>query len=119
MDSHRSDERIERKGAETILDGIACRGARAMLGISQLDLCAGAKIGRNALNDFENGARRLDEGKLLRLRDALEALGAEFETQDGQGIWVRVGLGEGNARTRRARAYVRTTADRSVARIHP
>ena len=60
------------------IDGVSCRGARAMLGVSQAALAEAADCGRNLLNDFENGVRVPRVGNAVRNREALEELGAEF-----------------------------------------
>ncbi|WP_199266592.1 helix-turn-helix domain-containing protein [Antarcticirhabdus aurantiaca] len=60
------------------IDGAACRGARAMLGISQTDLCRLARCGRNLLNDFERGGHVPRASSVARIRAALEGAGAVF-----------------------------------------
>lgn len=75
-------------------DGIACRGARAMLGITQSDLCDRAGVGRNLLNDFEMGTREPKASNVMKLRRVLEGLGAEFlDTAEGT-VTVRLMLRE-------------------------
>ena len=60
------------------ISGVACRGARAMLGVSQWELCKKAECGRSLLNDFENNVREPRIGSAVRIRIALEDLGAIF-----------------------------------------
>lgn len=85
------------------IDGVACRGARAMLGVSQVFLAEAADCGRNLLNDFENGVRVPRLGNAIRIRRALEELGAVFFECGGR---VVVGVAPDVAwrRTPRARA---------------
>ena len=90
---------------ELPIDGIACRGARAMLGISQVDVCASAGCGRSLLNDFENGLRVPKASSVARIREALEALGAVFIAHEGR---YAVGV-------RTAAASERTARGRSIA----
>ena len=85
---------------------MACRGARAMLGVSQLALAEAADCGRNLLNDFENGVRVPRVGNAVRIRDALEELGAVFLDCGGR-IVVGVDPDVASRRTPRARALSR------------
>lgn len=85
------------------IDGLACRGARAMLGVSQVALAQAAGCGRNLLNDFENGVRVPRVGSAVRIREALEGLGAVFLHCQG-GIAVGVVANVAAVRTPRARS---------------
>lgn len=85
------------------IDGVACRGARAMLGVSQVALAEAAECGRNLLNDFENGVRAPRPGNAVRIREALEELGAVFLGCEGR-IVVGVDPEVASKRTPRARA---------------
>lgn len=85
------------------IDGIACRGARAMLGVSQSELCERAGCSRSSLNDFENGLRVPRASKARRIADALVALGAVFIPQ-GAGFAVGVRPDARRDRTPRARS---------------
>jgi transcriptional regulator with XRE-family HTH domain len=76
-----------------------------MLGVSQIDLCAAARCGRNLLNDFENGRRVPRAANVRRLRLALEELGAVFLLVDG-GTAVTVVRASAHGRTPRARGFV-------------
>ena len=64
-----------------------CRGARAMIGMSQGDLADLAGLGRQTVVDFERGARTPYPKNLDTLRAVLEALGIEF--LPGNGIRLR------------------------------
>ena len=88
---------------ELPIDGIACRGARAMLGISQGDVCASAGCGRSLLNDFENGLRVPKVSSVARIREALEALGAVFIAHGGR-YAVGVQTAAASERTARGRS---------------
>nr|WP_280985129.1 helix-turn-helix transcriptional regulator [Gluconobacter morbifer] len=67
-----------------------CRGARAMLGISQTELAEAASVSRQTIVDFERGARTPYANNLAALRKALEAAGVEFIPQNGGGPGVRL-----------------------------
>lgn len=84
------------------IDGVACRGARAMLGLSQTDLSKTSQCSRNLLNDFENGVRVPRDRNVARIREALEEMGAVFIDCGGSvGVWIEPGVA--SARTPRAR----------------
>ena len=85
------------------IDGVACRGARAMLGISQGKVCERAGCGRSLLNDFENGLRVPKASSVARIREALEALGAVFIAH-GERYAVGVRAAAASERTARGRS---------------
>jgi transcriptional regulator with XRE-family HTH domain len=89
---------------ETLIDGFICRGARAMLGLSQNELCGLAKCGRKLLNDFENDIRVPSEEKRRQIRRALEEAGEKFYVFD---IEILIGLrpGAGAGKSPRAKGY--------------
>ncbi|MFT8723583.1 MAG: helix-turn-helix transcriptional regulator [Acetobacter malorum] len=72
------------------LSAAQCRGARAMLGISQTELAEAASVSRQTIVDFERGARTPYANNLAALRKALEAAGVEFIPQNGGGPGVRL-----------------------------
>lgn len=72
------------------LSAAQCRGARAMLGISQTDLAEAASVSRQTIVDFERGARTPYTNNLAAIRKALEAAGVEFIPQNGGGPGVRL-----------------------------
>lgn len=84
------------------IDGVACRGARAMLGLSQVDLSKFSQCSRQTINDFENGVRVPRDRNVARIREALEEMGAVF-LDCGGSVAVRVDPGLASARTPRAR----------------
>lgn len=105
----RADEASENDaGAEFQINGVSCRGARAMLGISQSELCADAECSRKLLNDFENGIRRPHLRNVERIRAALEAAGASFLI-DGERVGVMVDASRASSRTARGRTMAERT----------
>ena len=89
--------RNKSEGAQ--IDGVLCRGARAMLGLSQTRLSEMTGLSRHLLNEFENGLRVPREYNVDSIKAALEAAGAMFiEGADGI-LSVRVierGAGQNN-----------------------
>ncbi|WP_301546303.1 helix-turn-helix domain-containing protein [Paracoccus saliphilus] len=67
-----------------------CRGARAMLGISQRQLAEVARVSRPTIVDFEREARVPHPNNLEAIRSALEAAGVEFIPENGGGPGVRL-----------------------------
>lgn len=67
-----------------------CRGARAMLGMSQSELADAAKVSRPTVVDFERGARVPHPNNMAAIRQALEAAGMEFIPENGGGPGVRL-----------------------------
>ena len=67
-----------------------CRGARAMLGVSQTELAQQANVSRQTIVDFERGARTPYANNLLAIRAALETAGVEFIEENGGGAGVRL-----------------------------
>jgi len=72
------------------LSAAQCRGARGMLGISQMELAEAASVSRQTVVDFERGARSPYANSLLAIRTALEAAGIEFIAENGGGPGVRL-----------------------------
>jgi transcriptional regulator with XRE-family HTH domain len=64
-----------------------------MLGWSQGELAASAKVSRPTVVDFERGARMPHQNNLSALRSALEAAGVEFIPENGGGPGVRLKKG--------------------------
>lgn len=67
-----------------------CRGARAMLGMSQRDLAEAAEVAPRTLADFETGTRQPHPRTLAAIQTALEAAGVEFIPENGGGAGVRL-----------------------------
>lgn len=70
-----------------------CRGARAMLNLSQDQLAAAAGVARATVADFERGSRRPVPNNLAAIQRALEAAGVEFIAENGGGPGVRLRKG--------------------------
>jgi transcriptional regulator with XRE-family HTH domain len=84
--------------AEIILTPALCKAARALVGLTQRDLAARAKVGDQTLADFERGARQTLNANLEKLRSALEAAGIEFIAENGGGPGVRLAKLKGKRR---------------------
>ena len=68
-----------------------CRAARALLGITQLELAIASEAGRKTVADFEREAPRDFHAITLRaLRNALEAAGIELLDTEGKHPGVRL-----------------------------
>lgn len=89
-----------------LIDGVACRGARAMLGLSQDEVCAEASCGRRLLNDFENGIRIPRDKNVAKIKAALEAFGAVFGDWNGK-VAIAVDPDRASIRSPRGRALER------------
>jgi transcriptional regulator with XRE-family HTH domain len=68
---------------DVAVQGAVYRAARALLGLSQGDVCERAGCGRKLLNDLENGLNTPGEDKLRSIRAALEAFGIVFMNVNG------------------------------------
>lgn len=66
------------------------RGARAMLGLTQAELAERAGISKTGLNNIEGGATDPKASTLKTIRAALEAAGAIFVAENGEGPGVRL-----------------------------
>ncbi len=67
-----------------------CRAARALVSLSQDELCARAKVAKRTLQLFELGQRQPYARTLAALRSALEKVGVEFIDENGGGPGVRL-----------------------------
>jgi transcriptional regulator with XRE-family HTH domain len=63
-----------------------CRGARAMLGMTQLTLAELSGVSPRAIADFEAENRKPIKATLAALRRALEEAGVEFINDDQLGV---------------------------------
>lgn len=106
----RSTNLDEREPVIQVFDGATCRAARALLGVSQEELCSDAGCGRQLLAEFENDVSLPKEAKVADLKAALEARGAVFGRI---GDMMLVGARREEIGRRSARA--RTFARRSIA----
>lgn len=66
------------------------RAARALLGITQAELAAGAGISTTALNNIERGAADPKASTLTAIQKALEEAGVVFVPENGHGPGVRL-----------------------------
>lgn len=80
-------------GCCNMLTADQCRGARAMLNLSQDQLAAAAGVARATVADFERGSRRPVPNNLAAIQRALEAAGVEFIAENGGGPGVRLRKG--------------------------
>ena len=55
-----------------------CRAARALLGITQPELAAAARLGLSTIVDFEKGRRRVSANAVKAIQRALEGAGIAF-----------------------------------------
>lgn len=76
--------------AERSISAGQCRGARAMLGWSQGQLAAAARVSRMTIVAFEVERQVPHANNLLAVRAALEAAGIEFINENGGGPGVRL-----------------------------
>lgn len=60
-----------------------CRAARALLGWSQDQLVAGSGVTKKTIADFERGATKPYATTTEAIRNALEAAGVEFLSDNG------------------------------------
>lgn len=72
------------------MNAAQCRGARAMLGWSQQQLCDKASVARKTLADFEGGKSTPYPRTLADIRAALETAGVIFIEEDDEGPGVRL-----------------------------
>ncbi|ACB28458.1 helix-turn-helix domain-containing protein [Methylobacterium radiotolerans] len=73
----------------TILAPSTCKAARAGLDIPVRELARRADVSTNTLTRYENGAE-LRARTVKAIQEALEAAGATFLADDGQGPGVRL-----------------------------
>ena len=67
-----------------------CRGARALLDLTQPDLAKAARLGLSTIVDFERERRQVSEEAVTAIRKALEGAGVEFIDANGGGAGVRL-----------------------------
>ena len=72
-----------------IMSPSQCRGARALLDMTQPQLAAAADIGLSTVVDFEE-RRSVSKDAIARMQAALEAAGIEFIGENGGGPGVRL-----------------------------
>jgi DNA-binding transcriptional regulator YiaG len=67
-----------------------CRGARAILNMTQPDLARAAHLGLSTVVDFERTRREVSNEAIGALRSALERRGIVFISENGGGPGVRL-----------------------------
>jgi transcriptional regulator with XRE-family HTH domain len=72
------------------MNSAQCRGARALLDMTQPQLAQAAGLGLSTIVDFERKRRPVSMGAIDAMRTALEAAGIEFIDENGGGPGVRL-----------------------------
>jgi transcriptional regulator with XRE-family HTH domain len=67
-----------------------CRGARALLGMTQPELARKAGLGLSTIVDFENMRRHVSREAVEAMQVALSRAGVEFIDENGGGAGVRL-----------------------------
>jgi transcriptional regulator with XRE-family HTH domain len=67
-----------------------CRGARALLDMTQPQLALAAELGLSTVVDFERSRRPVSSDAIRAVRTALERAGIEFIDENGGGPGVRL-----------------------------
>lgn len=67
-----------------------CRGARALLDMTQLELASAAELGLSTIVDFERSRRSVSTEAIQAIRIALDRAGIEFIDENGGGPGVRL-----------------------------
>jgi DNA-binding transcriptional regulator YiaG len=73
-----------------IMSPSQCRGARALLDLTQPQLAKAAQVGLSTVVDFERERRSVSRDAAERMLQALEAAGVEFIDENGGGPGVRL-----------------------------
>jgi hypothetical protein len=72
------------------LTSAQCRGARALLDMTQPELARAASLGLSTIVDFERSRRDVSDEAIIAMRRALESAGVEFIDENGGGPGVRL-----------------------------
>jgi transcriptional regulator with XRE-family HTH domain len=67
-----------------------CRAARALIDLTQPELAEAAGLGLSTVVDFERSRRAVSADAAAAIRAALEAAGAVFVEENGDGPGVRL-----------------------------
>jgi transcriptional regulator with XRE-family HTH domain len=67
-----------------------CRGARALLDMTQPELARAAELGLSTVVDFERMRRAVSKEAIAALQKALEQRGVVFISENGGGAGVRL-----------------------------
>jgi transcriptional regulator with XRE-family HTH domain len=76
---------------ETVdISAAQCRGARALLNMTQPQLASASQLGLSTIVDFERARRSVSSDAIQAMRKALERAGVEFIGENGGGSGVRL-----------------------------
>lgn len=67
-----------------------CRGARALIEMTQPELAYKSGLGLSTIVDFEKMRRPVSEEAIAAIRKALERAGIDFIDENGGGLGVRL-----------------------------
>ena len=67
-----------------------CRGARALLNLTQPELAMASDLGLSTIVDFEKSRRPVSKEAIQTIRVALQRAGVEFIDENGGGPGVRL-----------------------------
>jgi DNA-binding transcriptional regulator YiaG len=73
-----------------IMSPSQCRGARALLDLTQPQFAKAAQVGLSTVVDFERERRSVSQDAVGRMQQALEAAGIDFIDENGGGPGVRL-----------------------------
>jgi hypothetical protein len=73
-----------------LMTSAQCRGARAILDMTQPQLAQAASLGLSTVVDFERSRREVSKEAIDAMRRALESAGIEFIDENGGGPGVRL-----------------------------
>src|SRR4051794_39173903 len=73
-----------------------CRGARALMDMTQPQLADAAKLGLSTIVDFERNRRQVSDDAIIAMQTALARSGVEFIDENGGGPGVRLKNGVKN-----------------------
>jgi DNA-binding transcriptional regulator YiaG len=77
-------------GIPMTISPVQSRAARGLVGVSQVELARSANLSESTVRDFEKGRRMPSINNLEAIRRALEARGAIFLDENGEGPGVRL-----------------------------
>jgi transcriptional regulator with XRE-family HTH domain len=73
-----------------IMSPSQCRGARALLDLTQPQLAKAAQVGLSTVVDFERERRSVSQDAVEKMQQALSAAGVDFIDENGGGPGVRL-----------------------------